>query len=314
MGEGNEGIRASDFIIWTKSMKYKYATVGLAQLPKSDYWSFAEFEATIQNAGQEVLNIAILGLKKEIQEEFVKFVKGGLYDSLSTNLLAITEGGDVLARYIEPEWIFSEDRLDAAFQKSPLEIESVKSIAEVFANPIQETPEEEKIELRVRAIVRESMARLAKIIAENPLALYSIEWRELEKIMAEVFSGIGFEVELTPPSKDKGRDIILNLKLNDGERSYLVELKHWLSESKVGGKPVRQFVNVVVNESRSGGIFLSTLGYTKNAFHAITEVERRKVKFGDKEKIVSLCRTYEKSQFGITIPKDHLPALLLEVP
>lgn len=149
-------------------------------------------------------------------------------------------------------------------------------------------------------------------IAVDPNFLLKIEWRELEKTLAEVFEGLAFKVKLTPPSKDGGKDLILEMLKEGCSVSYIVEIKHWTSKQKVGQGSVKEFIKVVCNEKREKGIFLSTYGFTENAFEGLTELERKKVRFGDQEKITSLCKTYLRVRSGIWTPLQDLQEVLFE--
>jgi HJR/Mrr/RecB family endonuclease len=151
--------------------------------------------------------------------------------------------------------------------------------------------------------------RLARLIAEAPESLSEIEWRDLERVLAAVFEGIGFRVELTPGSKDKGRDIILRCRVAASQQSYAIEVKHWRSGKRVGKKYVRDFVNVVAREEHQGGVFVSSSGYSEEV-EALTEVERQHVQLAGKDKIIALCSTYKKSESGIWSPPDSLPEVL----
>ena len=70
---------------------------------------------------------------------------------------------------------------------------------------------------------------LARLIARNSRALDEIEWRDLERLLAEVFEELGFDVELTPSSKDGGKDLVLSCLICGHGRKYFVEVKHWRS-------------------------------------------------------------------------------------
>jgi hypothetical protein len=58
-------------------------------------------------------------------------------------------------------------------------------------------------------ILRTCTQKLIELIGKNPNALEEIEWRDLERIIAELFMGLGFKVVLTPPAKDGGKDVII---------------------------------------------------------------------------------------------------------
>lgn len=149
-------------------------------------------------------------------------------------------------------------------------------------------------------------------IAKDPNFLMNIEWRELEKTISEIFEGLAFKVKLTPPSKDGGKDVILECAKKGELVSYIIEIKHWRSLQRVGQDSVKDFLKVVCKEKREAGIFLSTYGFTENAFEGISELERKKIKFGSSNKIVSLCKTYLKVKSGIWTPLNDLQEILFE--
>jgi len=149
-------------------------------------------------------------------------------------------------------------------------------------------------------------------IAVDPDFLLKIEWRELEKTVAEIFEGLTFRVTLTPPAKDGGKDLILQMVKEGSAQTYIVEIKHWRSMQKVGQNGVKEFLKVICNEKREKGIFLSTYGFTENAFEGLTELERTRIRFGTENKIVSLCKTYLKVKSGIWTPLEDLQEVLLE--
>lgn len=172
--------------------------------------------------------------------------------------------------------------------------------------------EEGELDEEARIIVQTLARQFAHMIARNARALDRVEWRDLERIIAEIFGGLGFHAELTPSSKDQGRDVILECFVKGTHRSYIIEVKHWRSGARVGSSAVREFVDVVAREARDGGVFLSTYGYTGNAFEAITEIERQRVKFGGEEKIAALCRKYTRAAAGLWSPPEVLADILFE--
>jgi len=149
-------------------------------------------------------------------------------------------------------------------------------------------------------------------IAKNPGFLQNLEWRDMERVIAELFEGLAFKVTLTPPSKDGGKDIILECKRQGEEVSYIVEVKHWRSLQRVGQESVKDFLKVICREKRQSGLFLSTYGFTGNAFEGISEIERKKISFGDQSKVVLLCKNYLKVKSGIWTPLTDLQELLFE--
>ena len=111
----------------------------------------------------------------------------------------------------------------------------------------------------VREILQVVSRKFAAMIAKDPRVLDEIEWRDLERTIAEVFEGIGFSVTLTRPSKDGGKDVILVCQVQGEQAEYIVEIKHWRSGKRVGRAVLLDFVNVIVREGRKGGLFLFDL-------------------------------------------------------
>jgi restriction system protein len=167
-------------------------------------------------------------------------------------------------------------------------------------------------QLEITEILKAVSRRFAQLIAEDSHNLEKLEWRDIERTLAEVFDGLGFSVELTPGSKDGGKDIILECVVTGERHTYIVEIKHWRSGSRVGQPFIQDFLNVIVRERRQGGLFLSTYGYCDNAFEMLSEIERQKLKFGSEEKVVSLCKTYVKADAGIWSPPESLAEILFE--
>lgn len=149
-------------------------------------------------------------------------------------------------------------------------------------------------------------------IAKDSSALSRLEWFDIERVIAEIFDGLGFKVTLTPPAKDGGKDVILEFTLRGKKVEYYVEVKHWRSATKVGPAAVKDFIKIVARERVVGGLFLSTHGYTSTAFEHLAEIDRDRVKFGGREKVLTLCKTYSKSRAGIWSPPECLSEILLE--
>jgi hypothetical protein len=165
---------------------------------------------------------------------------------------------------------------------------------------------------QVQVLIKSISHEFARLVSESPDTLDHLEWRDLERMMARVMEGLGFDCELTPPSKDSGKDLILTWRATSGDESFIVELKHWRSGKRVGKKSVTDFMSVIVAENRTGGLFLSTSGYAADKTEGLTEVTRDKLRFGDKDKVVLLAKTYIRACDGLWSPPAVLPEVLFE--
>jgi len=155
------------------------------------------------------------------------------------------------------------------------------------------------VEAGVTNLTVEFTRRFALMIAEKPEELRQVSWRKAEEILGEVFDGLGFEVEVTPWSKDGGKDLICTYTLKGHKRTFYVEVKH--HKTKVTRSLVKSFVEVVGKDKVDQGLFISTGGYGPSAFKVIAEVERP-VALGSSTQFVDLCRLYKQSRSGLLQP------------
>ena len=206
---------------------------------------------------------------------------------------------------------FTKDAIETSKHEFPLQLELVDLDAlRAWISRLQ--VDDENFIGEVQQILRIVSQQFAMLIAQKPNILEELEWRDLERTIAEIFDGLGFDVNLTPSSKDGGKDVILKCQVQGQQQNYIVEIKHWRSRSRVGGGDLRDFLNVILREARDGGLFLSTYGFCDNAFEQLTEIELLRLRFGEQEKIVALSRTYVKAKSGIWSPPEKLTEVLFE--
>ena len=156
-------------------------------------------------------------------------------------------------------------------------------------------------------LVENASNSFAKLVCRDPTLLRSLEWRDVERMLATVFAGLGFSVQLTPGAKDGGKDIVLGFLVSGKFHSYYVEVKHW-SEKPVGGRIVKQFLSVVARDQQDGGILLATSGFSATAIEVVTEFAPD-FRFGDDNSIVTFCRTYIAVGQGLLTPPNPMKLL-----
>ncbi|WP_158259245.1 MULTISPECIES: restriction endonuclease [Pseudomonas] len=201
---------------------------------------------------------------------------------------------------------FSQSALALAAKYKPQQLELFDAQAlRNWASGIN-TKSDDEAKREVQLIIKTASKLLINAVASNPRALDTLEWRDLERLMAEAFEGIGFSVTLTPSSKDGGKDLILQGEVKGSLKTYAVEIKHWRAGNRVGQLAVESFMNVLIKEKYDGGVFISTYGFTGNAFESLTKIQREALKFGGETKIVALCKTYTRVNQGLWSPEENL--------
>ena len=216
-----------------------------------------------------------------------------------------------------------EPRLDVAQLKYDYGITEIYETSAKTNQGIQElrtavrnnlsTEDDNEVEFgEVAMVVRLMAEQLCSLVAKNPNTLREIEWRDLERLLSFALQEIGFSIELTPPAKDGGKDIIAYCIVAKESRTYYIEVKHWRSAANPGDCHVADFVAVNAANETDGGLFLSSSGFTKSVYGRISELCKQRVRLGEQDKIVSLCQNYVRKRDGLWRSQTPLPELLFE--
>lgn len=100
-------------------------------------------------------------------------------------------------------------------------------------------------------------------LKKNYSDIFSLTPRNFEKLVADVYKNLGYEVRLTPETHDGGCDIIL-LERNTGDQ-ILVECKRYSKHRKVGIDLTRNLCGVMVENQEKKSILVSTSRFTSGA-------------------------------------------------
>lgn len=97
-----------------------------------------------------------------------------------------------------------------------------------------------------------------------PEQLKVMDRRKFEALVAELFDGFGYEVELTKQTRDGGKDIIA-VKRAEVKVKYLIECKRPDPGGYVGVGPVRELLGVKNDENATKGILVTTAYFSPDA-------------------------------------------------
>ena len=157
----------------------------------------------------------------------------------------------------------------------------------------------------VTIILKQAFRALAARLAESPDEIYQIGWRNMEELLGEVFTRLGFDTEVTPSAQAGGFDI----RLADlTSLVYLVEVKHWATP--VGSGVVKRLVEVTARESAKAGLILGTGGFAPSLFDGVIELQTAPIHMGGRDKITSLCRAFYRSETQLWQVDTDLAPLL----
>jgi HJR/Mrr/RecB family endonuclease len=108
-------------------------------------------------------------------------------------------------------------------------------------------------------------SKLRERVKADPRQVYLLDPRQFEELLAEIFAGFGFEIELTARTRDGGRDVIA-ISHEIVRAKYLIECKRY-RDKKVEVGTVQKLHGVTVNERATKGILVTTSRFTKPAEH-----------------------------------------------
>ena len=129
------------------------------------------------------------------------------------------------------------------------------------------------------------------VLHRNPNDLKLIDRRLFEEVVAEVFSGFGYAVELTSQTRDGGRDIVAVKSIDDISIKYLIDCKRKDPGNPIGVGLVRQLLGVLEDERATKGLLVSTTHFSKDA-RAFEARHRWRLELKEYERVVEWIAAY----------------------
>jgi hypothetical protein len=114
-------------------------------------------------------------------------------------------------------------------------------------------------------VVQDANEELIRVLAANPSLMYGLNPRKFEELVALLFEKRGFDVTLTPPSKDGGFDFFA--KLSNPVTPFLIvgECKRYSPGRKVGVEVVRGLHSVTETQGAHQGLVITSSFFTAGA-------------------------------------------------
>jgi hypothetical protein len=145
----------------------------------------------------------------------------------------------------------------------------------------------------IRLTLEEVNDLLIAALAQNPTIMHEIHPRRFEELVAELFKRMGYDVTLTPPSHDGGRDVLAIRRDDVGTVLTLVECKRFRPDRKVGVALVRSLYGVVTSERASHGVIATTSSFTRNA-KTFQQNLRYQLSLRDFNDLAAWCRRHRR--------------------
>ncbi len=162
-----------------------------------------------------------------------------------------------------------------------------------YRNILHSTPTPE-----ITDLTRELSAELIKYLARHPAAIHDIRPRLFEELIAEILASYGWEVNLTPSTRDGGYDLFAISRDKAGVRtSWIVECKRYRLDRKVGIDIVRALYATKLTLNVANMLLATTSHFTKGVQDF--KASRYDLELRDYEGILDWLNIYQPRSTGL---------------
>ena len=149
-----------------------------------------------------------------------------------------------------------------AWVKNGLPIDYEKRLWAVFRHVGRLSQPPSRVKAEVERISRDFIARLYRELGE----IEKLPPRTFEELVAELIDDMGYDVRLTPQSRDHSRDILAAIDTPLGPILTLVECKRYQRDNRIGPDIVERFLFTIRERDRANlGVIVSTGLFTSGA-------------------------------------------------
>lgn len=134
---------------------------------------------------------------------------------------------------------------------------------------------------------------LVSYFQAHPEKLALIQPRAFEEFVASILRCEGFEVELTPATRDGGFDILaVRHSAITGRHTYLIECKRYSKHRKIGIGVVRNLMWVLQQKNATKGLIVTTSSFSRDV-HREAEQYSNKIMLHDYDSLQKWVRDLE---------------------
>jgi restriction endonuclease Mrr len=127
----------------------------------------------------------------------------------------------------------------------------------------------------LRLDVEDINDELITYLVANPEKMRQLQPRKFEELIAELFKHKGYDVQLTPRTRDGGYDVYAIRRDVIGTALVIVECKRYAADNKVGVEIVRGLYGVVGQKNATQGVIATTSYFSRDAKDFYNDVKFR---------------------------------------
>ena len=197
----------------------------------------------------------------------------------------------------------AEDERGVDGEQGGMEGEGVEGVPPEDSENLLAILETERPPQQLIEVIGSISEELIELLKDHPEELDQIRPRQFEELVAEVLASFGWEVQLTPETRDGGYDIFAVSRDISGLRtSWIIECKKYRRDRKVGVEVARSLYGVKAKLG-VGNAMLATTSYFYKGVH---EFKRSSYDFElrDYEGVLEWINAYRPNPNGRLYIKD----------
>ena len=136
-------------------------------------------------------------------------------------------------------------------------------------------------------------------LRHQPSSIYDLPPRKFEELIADLLSDLGYEVELTPTTRDGGKDILAYMTTPHGKLLCLVEAKRYRRDRPIGVELVRQLYGTLTDAEASSAMLVTTSSFSQDAM-AFQQRHKYKLALRDYGHVVEWIAGYGDRRQGLS--------------
>jgi restriction system protein len=138
---------------------------------------------------------------------------------------------------------------------------------------------------------------LIAYLKKHPESIYDLPPRKFEELLADLLTDMGWEVELTPATRDGGKDLLAYFNTGIGRLLCLVETKRYRRERRVGVDLIRTLYGTLCDLQANSAMLVTTSSFTSGA-RAFQRQHEYQLALRDYADVVKLIYSYKNADAG----------------
>src|SRR5262249_1420791 len=145
----------------------------------------------------------------------------------------------------------------------------------------------------VKADLGEINDELIKYLATHPDLMHELTSRKFEELIAALFRAKGYDVVLTPATRDGGFDMRAFHRNAIGTFLTLIECKRYAPDRRVAVDVVRGLYGVTEDERATTGLLVTTSSFTKDA-KSFQDKNKYRIQLADQADLQAWLREHKQ--------------------